>query len=671
MAREGLWVPLRNALQQVADKGKPVRVEKLLVKTNGHRIEVNLEVLPVQSPGVQDRCYLVLFEDARWRQRVESAPLPGPDLVAEWDADDDRENGEGPDAKIARLKQELDGTREYMQSLIEQHEAANEELQSANEEIQSSNEELQSINEELQTTKEEIQSSNEELTTVNEELRHRNEQLNQANNDLMNFLNSAQLVLLMLGPDLRIRWFTPQAEKLLNLISSDVGRPVDDIKLPISVPNLTELLAEVIDTVTIRETEVQDRQGRWYSLRLRPYKTMDNRIEGAVMALIDIDLQRRSQEALQAANRHKDDFLAMLAHELRNPLAPLRSHLDLLRLDATAGEEVLQSVEVMDRQVSHLTRLVDDLLDVARISRGRIEMRMEAVNLVDASARAIQAAQDGLRERGLELTTHLPEEPLFVRGDAMRLEQIIGNLLSNAIKYTNAPGRIELQLALEGDQAVLRISDNGIGIAPDVLPHIFDLFVQSDVSYSRDRGGLGIGLALVKKIVELHGGTIEAHSAGVDQGSQFTVRLPLASAKAAATLNAEESRPAAPPDGKLRLLLVDDNLDAAQSLGRLLSRAGHTVKLAHSAAEGFEAARDFHPDVAILDIGLPGMDGCQLAERIRELPNGRSTKLVALTGYSRTSDQERFKSAGFMAHFTKPVLMENLNGFLATIRPGG
>ena len=469
-----------------------------------------------------------------------------------------------------------------------------------------------------------------------------------------------------MGPDLRIRWFTPQAEKHLNLIASDIGRPIDDIKLPIVVPDLHEVIARVIDTVTVHEIEVQDNQGRWYSLRLRPYRTMDNRIEGAMLALTDIDVQRRSGDALRDANRHKDEFLAMLGHELRNPLAPLRSHLELLRAGGVQRRRASASVEVMNRQVAHLTRLVGDLLDVARIGQGRIGLRFESVDPAEMAHCAAAAMASKLTEKGRRLSVNLPAEPLLMRGDEVRLDQLMTNLLDNAIKYTDEGGLIELSIARDGDQAVLDVTDDGIGMAPDVLPRIFELFVQSNTAPGRENHGLGVGLALVRMIAELHGGSVHAESPGLGRGSRFTVRLPLATSSPKPVAPDAEGSTMNDPS-KLRILLVDDNVDGANSLAMLLKRAGHEVRVTYSAHEGTEAFEDFKPDVGILDVGLPDADGCDLARRLHALPTGRDVPLIALTGYSPQTERRRFDEAGFKAIFTKPITMATLQPALADV----
>ncbi|HJS90768.1 MAG TPA: ATP-binding protein [Steroidobacteraceae bacterium] len=457
------------------------------------------------------------------------------------------------DKQINRLLQELSATRDYLQSVIEQQEAANEELQSANEEVQSANEELQSINEELETSREEIQSSNEELTTVNEELQNRNEELNRVNNDLNNLFGSLQMAIVMVWQDLRIRRFTPMAEKLFNLILTDIGRPIGDIKLNLNVPDLPTVLAEAIDHVAARDLDVQDPSGRWYQLRIRPYRTLDNRIDGAVILLFDIDSLKQSQRALErqakdleethetlrrrvdelaTADRHKSEFLAMLAHELRNPLAPLRNSVEILKSVRPDDPKAARARELIERQTRTLSRLVDDLLDTARISRGQVQLRREPVELQRVVNRAVENMRPEIDSRRHRIAVQLPPEPLRVVGDATRLEQVFGNLLQNAAKYTPEGGEITVS-AIRADgaaaqpEAVVRIKDNGIGISAEMLPRVFDLFSQADRSLAHSQGGLGIGLSLVRSLVELHGGRVAAESNGLGKGSEFAVYLPL------------------------------------------------------------------------------------------------------------------------------------------------
>ncbi len=439
--------------------------------------------------------------------------------------------------------------------VIEQQKAANKELQSANEEIQSANEELQSINEELETSKEEIQSSNEELATVNDELQNRNAELNLLNNDLFNLLSSVQMAIVIVGKDLRVRRFTPMAEKAFNLIPSDVGRPIGGFKPNFSVPDLAAMLVEVIATATPREQEVQDTQGLWYSLRIQPYKTLEGTIDGAVILLVDIDTLRRAREyaesmekalhlrleELATADRSKNEFLALLAHELRNPLAPLRNAAHVLEtVDATgsdgAGEAMVrQARSIMNRQIQNMTRLIEDLLDVARITRGEVRLRKERVELGALLRHATEQTQALREASGQTLSLSLPREPVYLDADPTRLDQIFGNLLNNAAKFTPYGGHCWMTAELVSDggppeapgEVVVRVRDDGNGIDAEALPRVFDLFMQADRSYDRAGGGLGIGLTLVRRLTELHGGSVEAHSAGQDQGSELVVRLPV------------------------------------------------------------------------------------------------------------------------------------------------
>ena len=654
MAREGLTVGLRALVQRAREESAAARQEGLRVKSDGGTREVNLEVLPLRGEGAAG-CFLILFEP------VGSPTREVPTTVATSTGASDAER------ETNSLVLELAATREYMQSLAEQQEAANEELQSANEEVQSANEELQSINEELQTSKEEIQSSNEELTTVNEEMIHRNEDLGRANGDLVNFLANTHLALVTLGPDLGVRRFTPQAEKLLNLTAADVGRPIGDLRLPIDYPELGRELAEVIDTTRTVEREVKDRHGRWYSLRLRPYRTLENHIDGAVLVLVDITVQKRAENTLREVDRRKDEFLAMLAHELRNPLAPLATNLELLRqTGGDAGTERAQAV--MARQVDKLSRLVDDLLDVSRVNQGKIELKMEPVDLVGVVPAAVESIQHQIDAQGHELSVSLPSVPVYVRGDRARLEQVVANLLGNATKYTDRGGRIGVTLLREDGTVVLRVRDTGIGIAPELLPRVFDLFTQADTSYARARGGLGIGLSLVRQLVGLHGGSVEARSEGLRRGSEFVVRLPvLTESQVAPTPVAppradEQPVPALAPR---RILVVDDNVDAAESLAELLRMFGHDVQVAHTGPDAVAAAAASRPEAVVLDIGLPGMDGYQVARALRKLTGGRELVLVTVSGYGQEEDRRRSREAGCDAHLVKPADLTALQQLLA------
>jgi signal transduction histidine kinase len=357
---------------------------------------------------------------------------------------------------------------------------------------------------------------------------------------------------------------------------------------------------------------------------------------------------------LQEADRRKDEFLAMLAHELRNPLAPLRNALHIVRQRGPDRRAATRHAwDLMDRQVGHLVRLVDDLLDVARITRGKVELRREAVDLAEAATRAVESARPLIDARRHRLTYEGPPVPVRVEADPVRLTQVIGNLLNNAAKYTDEGGQITLMVEREGREAVVRVRDTGVGITPEMLPKVFDLFTQVDRTLDRAQGGLGIGLTLVRSLVEMHGGCVQAFSAGVGAGSEFVVRLPVL---AGAEGNETGTAPgAAAPVTPRRILVVDDNVDSAESLALLLQMAGHQSRTAHNGPGAIAATDAFRPEVVLLDIGLPGMDGYEVAQRLREAAGGEKLLLIAQTGYGQEEDRRRSRKAGFDAHLVKPV----------------
>jgi PAS domain S-box-containing protein len=386
-------------------------------------------------------------------------------------------------------------------------------------------------------------------------------------------------------------------------------------------------------------------------------------------------LQRLTEEqaaALADLDHRKDEFLAMLSHELRNPLAPILNAALLLRLQSNRNRllgienpVIHQSATIIERQVGQLARIVDELLEVSRITTGRIQLHQERIALSVVVENALATVRSLIDQRKHELTVSLPTQAVWVHADAGRLEQVVVNLLTNAAKYTDPGGHVWLTLQQEGEEAVLCVRDTGVGIAPEILPRIFDLFTQAERSLDRSQGGLGIGLALVQRLVEMHGGTVAASSV-LGHGSEFVVRLPVVSAP--------EPQPSLPPTEKakptgpsLRVLVVDDNVDTVTTLSMLVQESGHEVRTAYDGASVLEAALDYRPNVVLLDIGLPGLNGFEVAKRLRQQPTLKNIVLVAMTGYGQESDRQRSQEAGFDHHLVKPGDFGKLLQILATL----
>ncbi len=361
----------------------------------------------------------------------------------------------------------------------------------------------------------------------------------------------------------------------------------------------------------------------------------------------------RVEEELRQADRRKDEFLATLAHELRTPLSPIRNSLHILRLAGLESGAADRVHTMIERQVNHMVRLVDDLLEVSRITRGKIELRREPVELSTVVQSAVETSLPLIEMAHHQLTVSLPGEPILLDADPVRFTQIVANLLNNAAKYTNEGGQIWLTATRDGRFAVLSVKDNGAGIPADVLPTIFDLFTQANRTYERAQGGLGIGLTLVRSLVDLHGGSIEARSAGPGKGSEFVVSMPLADGSQERSIDRTGKRPA--DLGPRRILVVDDTRDAAESLGMLLKFLGAEVLTVNDGPSALEAIKVFRPAVVLLDIGMPIMDGNEVARRARQQPEGREATLIALSGWAQLEDRRRSKEAGFDYHLVKPV----------------
>jgi PAS domain S-box-containing protein len=497
------------------------------------------------------------------------------------------------------------------------------------------------------------------------------EALRRSNSFNQSIIDSSSDCIKILNMDGRLQYMSPGGQHLLG---------IKDIATYLNVPY--EEFWKGSDREAVIEVVQKAKQGqsgsfqgfcptangtpKWWDVCISPVLGADGRPERLLAVSRDItervqlesELQQRNKELAQEARR-KDEFLAMLAHELRNPLAPIRNAVHLLRLIGPAEPRLEQARDMIDRQVAHMVRLIDDLLDVSRITRGKISLRKERLDLAEVVAQAAEVAGPLLTRKRQAFTLSCAPEPIEVEADPARLVQVIANLLNNAAKFTEPGGSITLSTERCNDDAcgtaaVIRVRDTGVGIAPELLPYIFDLFVQGETSLDRTEGGLGIGLTLVRHLVEQHGGRIEARSAGRGCGSEFVVTWPAAPPALAATARAAAVE-SAEPGRRLRILVVEDNLDAAESFVTLLQLQGHEIRAAQSGLTALEVASSFVADVAFIDLGLPGMDGYEVARRLRAIPGFQATVLVALTGYGQDEDKRRSLDAGFDHHLTKPV----------------
>ena len=445
---------------------------------------------------------------------------------------------------------------------------------------------------------------------------------------------------------------------LLSLARRDLtDQPLSHYILPEDQDIYYRHRRQLLETDTPRECEIRmlrtDAAPFW--ARLESTVVRDGESGDCVCRVVvsDIDARKQAEENLADLNRRKDEFLAMLSHELRNPLAPILNAVQLLQLQNDENAVQQKARAIIERQVRQLTHLVNDLLDVVRTATGTIQLCREPVAVSDIVERAVETTRPLIDQHNHEFTVSLPPAPIWLDADASRLVQVVTNLLSNAAKYMHEGGRIGLSVQQEGDQAVLRVRDTGLGIAPAFLPHVFDLFAKAERSADRSQGGLGIGLALVQRLVELHGGTVTVSST-LGQGSEFVVRLAVHSPETVAAQSAPIGT-AAPARRTLRVLVVDDNLDAAKILQMLVRESGHRVRMAHTGPAALAAALDDRPDVILLDIGLPEWDGYEVAKRIRQEPALHGTVLVAITGYEREADRQRAQQAGFDHHLVKPA----------------
>ncbi|MDQ9171933.1 ATP-binding protein [Oxalobacteraceae bacterium R-40] len=461
------------------------------------------------------------------------------------------------------------------------------------------------------------------------------------------------------------------AESVLGCTSGDISElwkcvhPDDLLKLHVARNEAIEHKGRYHHLV--RFTRPDNHELRWLEIRGTVQANASGEVESIRGVFLDVTERKRAEEELVEADRRKDEFLAMLAHELRNPLAPISAAAQLLKIAQHDESTVNRTSDIITRQVAHMTELVDDLLDVSRVTRGLVKLESEPVYIKDVIDEAVEQVQPLIRSRGHRLTLEMPGEIAVVNGDYKRLIQVLANLLNNAAKYTPEHGELTLRMQLQAQQVILSIMDNGIGIPPEMLPRVFELFTQAERSSDRAQGGLGLGLALVKSLVELHRGKVTAESKGIGQGATFTVYLPRVAASAD-TVSPPPVLPVAQHAQKpLRLLVVDDNQDAAQTLALFLNSAGHRAHVEHTPQAALEYVTHATPDACLLDIGLPGMDGNELARRLRELPGTAHAVLIAITGYGRDFDRETSMRAGFDFYFVKPIDTQKLESLLSEL----
>ena len=478
----------------------------------------------------------------------------------------------------------------------------------------------------------------------------------------------------VLNSDLRIKTanrsfydsFHVSKKETENRLVYDLGNGQWDI------PGLRKLLDEVLSkNQSVHDYEVEhtfpELGRKTMLLNARPFPPDSKHPELILLAVEDVSELRKHADELAETSRHKDEFLATLAHELRNPLAPIRNSVHYLGLEGLTERDVKTARDVISRQVTTMVRLIDDLLDLSRISRNKLDVRKEPIDLAAVLESAVESSRPHINQYGHELTISLPTEELYLDADPTRLAQVFLNLMNNAAKYTNHGGQIWLTAKREGSDAVVSIRDNGIGIPDDMLSSIFDMFLQVDRSLEQSKGGLGIGLTLVRRLVEMHDGSIEARSSGLNGGSDFIVRLPLVipSPQDGSTGRTDTGRKSL---SRCRILVVDDNKDAADSLAMLLRVDGNDIRTAYDGPEGFEVAEVFHPEVVLLDIGRPKLNGYDVARRIRQQPWGQAATLIALTGWGNDEDRRLSQEAGFDFHLVKPVDIAALKDVLSGIQ---
>lgn len=801
-----LRIELRAALYQAARSGTTVEVAPIRIEVGAEAETVQMTVKPASKLA---RGLLLVFIRSLKDGGGEASAEPFVSVSV------------GESEPLAQhLDQELDRLKSHLRDTVEQYEASTEELKASNEELQAMNEELRSATEELETSREELQSINEELTTVNHELKNKVDELGSSNSDMQNLMDATAIATIFLDREFRITRYTPSAVSLFNLIPTDVGRPLSDLTSRLDYPDLSADARLVLERLVPVEREVGMTSGEWFMVRARPYRTIDDRIAGAVLTFVDVTERKRAEEmlraseerlrlmienavdyaifstdlerrvtmwnigaarllgysegeilgqrcdivfteedraanvpeqearramtegraaddrmhlrkdgsrfwasgalmpmhdptghvrgfvkilrdqstfrqaqeqletsraellgaladkelaraALEASDRAKGQFLAILSHELRNPLAAISGAAQVISAPATSPADLRSASEVIGRQADVMKTLLSDLLDMSRLRLGKLVLHRETVSVAAFIEAAVETCRPLIESMHHRLTLRMDPSPMAVFGDPVRLAQAVSNLLSNAAKFTPDGGRITLEISREGDTVVVTVADNGIGMDAATAESVFEMFFQVSPSAPSDAriGGLGIGLALVRSIAQLHEGTVTGASEGPGRGSRFVLTLPLSNMP----LPARQESPTkgeAGSLGGLNVLVVDDNDDAVWSIATLLKRAGCSVSSAASGAEAIRLYEEHRPDVVLLDIGLPDQSGLEVARRIRTLPGGDRTMLIAATGWGQQQDQKEATDAGFDLHMIKPLSLDELARAVGRLRSG-
>ena len=779
-----LRLDLRTALFQAAQTGNSVEARRVKLQRDGHPSYVNMTVRPFHDAAADADFLLVLFDE------VQEA-MTETKVVAELPA--------GNDTVMQQLEQELHSGKEQLQTTIEQYETSTEELKASNEELQAINEELRSATEELETSKEELQSVNEELITVNAELQAKIEETGKANDDLQNLITSTDIATIFVDRAMCIKRYTPSAATVFNVIGADVGRSLFDITHRLVYPELADDVSATFQSLRLTEREVATTDGRWFLARVLPYRTADDRIDGAVLSLVETTARRRAEASVrageerlrlaaqttndfaiivqdpegcivswnagaervfgysedeavgqnidvifmaehreqhmaarereaaqhdgradddrwhvakggrkvycsgvvtplsdpkftgfvkivrdltdrktqedarqsqlaeeravraqaEAANRLKDDFLAVLSHELKHPLNLIHVKAEMLpRIPEARGVPAIQlAADAIQRAVLGQAKIIDDLLDLSRVRTGKLALNLamgDVAHMLEIIADAIEA---DAASRGIVLSFEGLDEPVWTKVDPVRFDQIVWNLLSNALKFTPRGGSVLVRLTHDEDELRIDVTDTGMGIEAPLLPHIFEMFSQGSEARRTTGGGMGIGLALVKQLVEMHAGRVLAHSDGPGHGTRMSVWLPLVDGRPAGEQTQEERTGSL---AGVRLLVVDDDSETASAFAALLQLEGALAATAHNGKEALALLERNHVDLLVCDISMPGMDGYELIAQVRANPRLAQLPAIALTGYTAGADDQRARASGFDLTLTKPVSLDTL-----------